>query len=245
MKRGLVSWLLFACLLAKAAAASKTSLESFQSGGRKVLYEVFGSAATADAGATGPLIILLSGDSGPDTPFSRGQAAFFAAHGYTTLLLHYFDAARSHTPSVATYTAWSGALAELVRTVQTTPAWKGRPIFVVSYSLGASIALAAGSQKLAVQGMAIWYGSLPDDFFFRLQGMPPLLILHGARDNNIPVINAQQLIRLCGLENFECQNHIYPNEGHGFSADGLRDADRRTLEFLAGHEPAVRRPPNP
>ncbi len=210
MKRGLVLSLLLVSLLSRTAAASKTSLESFQSGGRKVLYEVFGSAAPADASTTGSLVILLSGTSGPDKPLYRGQAAFFAAHGYTTLLLHYFDAASSHTPSVATYTAWARALADLVRMVQTAPEWKGRPVFVASYSLGASIALAAGSQKLPVQGIAVWYGSLPDDFFFRLQGMPPLLILHGAKDNNIPVVNAQQLIRLCGLREVRLPESYLP-----------------------------------
>ncbi len=62
--------------------------------------------------------------------------------------------------------------------------------------------------------------------------MPPLLILHGMEDTNIPVINAQQLQRLCVMDKLECESHLYPDEGHGFSEAAFADANRRTLEFL-------------
>ena len=65
--------------------------------------------------------------------------------------------------------------------------------------------------------------------------MPPLLILHGAQDSNIPVMNAQQLERLCGMKHFDCTTHIYPEESHGFSAGALRDAEQRTLTFFQAH----------
>ena len=62
-----------------------------------------------------------------------------------------------------------------------------------------------------VSAVAEWYGSLPDEFFYQLKGMPPLLILHGQHDDNIPVSNAQQLIQLCRMKNFPCESDIYPN----------------------------------
>ena len=205
--------------------------EQFPSGGRGVHYEVFPSDR-----AEAPVLILLPGTSGPEAPFYRSQAAFFAGQGYTTLLLHYFDAAGSRTPSDETYRAWSKALEDLVQVAGSSPQFKGRPVFVVGYSLGASVALAAGSENLPVGAIAEWYGSLPDSFFQKLGGgMPPLLILHGARDENIPVINAQQLVRLCGMKHFDCADHIYPDEAHGFSDKALADAERRTLQFFAGH----------
>lgn len=95
------------------------------------------------------------------------------------------------------------------------------------------MALGAGSQGIPVSAIADWYGSLPDEFFYHFQGMPPLLILHGEEDTNIPVINAQQLIKLCGLKQLTCENHIYPDQGHGFTGKALEDADRRTTDFFS------------
>jgi len=97
-----------------------------------------------------------------------------------------------------------------------------------------SVGLSAASQQIGLDAIAEWYGSLPDDYFYSLKGLPPLLILHGAQDTNIPVINAQQLIRVCQIERFNCLNHIYADQGHGVMGKALEDADDRTLESLAG-----------
>ena len=169
-------------------------------------------------------------------PFYRAQAAFFSQHGYRVLLLHYFDASLSRIPSDENYNRWATALDDLVRKIKAETAH--RRIVLVGYSLGASVALAAGSQGTPIDAIAEWYGSLPDAFFHRFQTMPPLLILHGARDSNIPVENAQQLLRLCSLKALSCQNHISPNQAHGFSDPDLADADERTLTFLNQGTPA-------
>jgi dipeptidyl aminopeptidase/acylaminoacyl peptidase len=95
------------------------------------------------------------------------------------------------------------------------------------------VALAAGSQVVPVDAIAEWYGSLPDEFFFRLKGMPPLLILHGARDGNIPIVNAKQLIQLCTMKGFACESHIYSDQEHGFVPPAYDDAVKRTLDFFA------------
>lgn len=92
-----------------------------------------------------------------------------------------------------------------------------KKVVLVGYSLGVSVALAAGSQGAAVDGIAEWDGSLPDEFFYHMRGMPPLLILHGERDSNVPVVNAQQLIKLCEMKHLKCENQIYPDQGHGFA----------------------------
>jgi len=158
---------------------------------------------------------------------------YFAAKGYTVLFLHYFDATGSSMPSRQNYVLWAKAVEDLVRECQSTPAWADRKIALMGLSLGASVALAAGSQNARVSAIADWYGSLPDDFLPKLKGMPPLLILHGNRDDVIPIINAQQLVRLCGMEHFACESHFYQDQGHGFMKGALEDADARTLDFFA------------
>lgn len=74
---------------------------SFTIDNRLIAYEVF------EGNDEGPVLILLHGASGPDVPLYRSQAQYFTTKGYTVLLLHYFDATRSSTPSIRTTRAGS------------------------------------------------------------------------------------------------------------------------------------------
>jgi carboxymethylenebutenolidase len=104
---------------------------------------------------------------------------------------------------------------------------------LVGYSLGASVALLAASRGVRVAAIADWYGSLPDEAIPDLRHVPPVLILHGAEDNVIPIVNAQQLESILVNRGLTCSSHIYYGQGHGFSGDSLIDADQRTARFLA------------
>jgi dienelactone hydrolase len=183
--------------------------------------------------SNGPLLILLHGVSGPG-PFYAQQAEFFAHHGFRVVLPHYLEASHGSAATDEHYEAWVAA----VRNVMSA---EGRPLptVIVGYSLGASIALALGSQGDGPDAIAEFYGSLPDRYFRDLRGMPPLLILHGERDTNIPVSNAIQLAKLCSAAQFTCDAHIYPSEGHGFTSENLQDADQRVLKFFAKVVPSI------
>jgi len=219
--------LLLLCVCAFGVFAVSQQSATYTSEGRKVSYEIFG------ASEAGPMLILLHGASGPGALLYREQAEYFVAHGYTVLLLHYFDATGSNTPSDKNYEVWERAVGNLIEEARRRPTWSARKICLLGFSLGASVALAAGSQSVPVAAIAEWYGSLPDAFFERRKGMPPLLILHGQRDPIIPIVNAQQLARLCEMEHYTCESHFYPGEGHGFAGSVLNDANQRTLDFFA------------
>jgi dienelactone hydrolase len=199
----------------------------FNSGDRQISYEIFGPEST------GPIIIMLHGVGGPQVPLYRGLAQILAEKNYTVLFLHYFDATDTYRASDRNYLAWEKAVSDLVVECHKNPGWAKRRIALLGFSLGASVALAAGSQAIPVDAVAEWYGSLPDEFFYKLKSMPPLLILHGRYDDNIPVTNAQQILQLCGMKNFTCESHIYPNQGHGFLPPDYDDAVKRTLDFLS------------
>ena len=204
-----------------ASAESSRTLSTAQG---MVRYD---EAGAADAEAC---VVLLHGASGP-VSYYRQQATFFAAHGLLVLLPHYFDATRgTSTPKTANYERWAGVVRYFVAECRSRPMTKR--VFLLGYSLGASVALAAGSEGVPVDGIAEWYGSLPDDFFRKLKAMPPLLILHGERDANIPVVNGQQLVRLCGMLKVACEAHFYPDQGDGFDEKALADAEARTLKFF-------------
>ncbi len=211
------------------AFAQSPQLVRFTSGERQVSYELFG------AESTGPLIIMLHGVGGPEVPLYRGLAQYLATKNDTVLFLHYFDAADTYRASDQNYVAWEKAVSDLVNECRMNPKWASRKIALLGFSLGASVALAAGSQAIPVDAVAEWYGSLPDEFFYQLKGMPPLLILHGQHDDNIPVSNAQQVMQLCSMKRFTCESHIYPSQGHGFLPPDYDDAVKRTLDFFSRH----------
>src|ERR1700761_163175 len=220
-RSALLVCLLFLCL--PVVCDASPTLGTIMSGGKSVKYEAYGGESK------GPILILLHGAGGPETRFYREQAELFAAKGYTVLMPHYFDASGSAMPNDQTYVVWVQVVNDLIHECTLSPRWAKRSVVLLGFSLGASVALAAGSQRVPVRVIADWYGSLPDEFFNRLRGMPALLILHGNRDETIPVINGQQLVRLCGIAKFTCESHFYSDQGHGFSGNALEDVDRRTL----------------
>ncbi len=191
-----------------------------------VRCERFGTEANA------PILILLHGVSGPGSFYTQ-QAEFFAGHGFRVVLPHYLEASHGSAATDEHYGAWVAAVRDVMN--QSNARTEGRPVatVIVGYSLGASIALALGSQGDGPDAIAEFYGSLPDKYFRDLKGMPPLLILHGERDTNIPVSNAIQLQKLCSVANLSCDSQIYPSEGHGFTSKNLGDADQRVLQFFS------------
>jgi dienelactone hydrolase len=189
---------------------------------RDVSLEKFGNNANL------PLMILLHGVGGPSA-FYREQASFFANHGYRVVLPHYLEAGKGNAATDGNYDAWTAAVRN---TIENSHGGQPSPTVIVGYSLGASVALALGSEGNGPSGIAEFYGSLPDKYYRDLKGMPPLLILHGAKDTNIPVYNALQLSQLCEQAELKCQMHVYPAEDHGFSPGALKDADQRVLAFF-------------
>lgn len=190
---------------------------------QQIRYENFGASTGV------PLMILLHGSSGPGD-FYREQARFFAHHGFQVVIPHYLEATRNSAGTDDNYAVWVTVVRNLMEKLN---ADRSQGTVLVGFPLGASVALALGSQGQGPDAIAEWYGSLPDKFFREMKGMPPLLILHGARDTNIPVINAMQLSKLCLLVKLTCETHIYPDQEHWFDAKTLRDADGRTFQFLS------------
>jgi len=191
---------------------------------KPIVYDEFGNQGSSAC------LIVLHGASGP-VSFYKERAAFFGKHDFHVFMPHYFDASGSSTATTANYRTWSAVVDRFAKRCRQQAAVQ--KVFLVGYSLGASVALAAGSQGALVDAIADWYGSLPDDFFYRMKTIPPLLILHGEQDTNIPIVNGQQLVRLCEMKHLRCEHHFYSDQAHGFSGPALTDAEQRTLTFFA------------
>jgi dienelactone hydrolase len=128
--------------------AVSPQIARFNSGDRQISYEIFGPEST------GPIIIMLHGVGGPQVQLYRGLAQILAETNYTILFLHYFDATDTYRASEQNYVVWEKAVSDLVDDCRKNPKWTNRKIVLLGFSLGASVALAAGSQAIPVDAVA-------------------------------------------------------------------------------------------
>src|ERR1700733_12982514 len=190
------------------------------------------SCAVYDAHDATATLIFLRGASPSDLAFARMEARFFAEHAFRVLLVDYLTVTPNLELTATNYRRWAQAIEDIVVDLHARPAAKARKIALIGQGLGASVALLAGSRKLGVEAIAEWSGLLPNQFFSQVQNLPPLLILHGEQDRQIPIVNARQLVRLCELKDFTCEAGMYPDEGHVFSTKATDSANQRTLTFF-------------
>ena len=218
----------FFCLTAAALDAQTLPVEyaTFMSHGKPVSCAVYDAR---DATAT---IVFLRGLGPSDLALGRMEARFFAEHGFRVLLADYLTVTPTLEPSAANYRRWAQVVEDIVAELRSRPVSRSRKIALIGQGLGGSVALVAGSRKMLVDAMAEWSGLLPNQFFSQVQSLPPLLILHGEQDKQVPIVNARQLVRLCELRDFTCEAGFYPDEGHVFSSKATESANQRVLAFF-------------
>jgi dipeptidyl aminopeptidase/acylaminoacyl peptidase len=217
---------LFGLAVVLRAQTPPVEYETFMSQGKPVSCAVYGGH---DATAT---IIFLRGASPADLSLGRLEARFFADHGFRVLLPDYLSATPTAKPTVANYRRWAQVVEDIVADLRSRPLLRNKKIGLAGQSQGASVALIAATQRLAVEAIAEWSGLLPNEFFSQVQSMAPLLILHGELDEQVPIVNARQLVRLCQLRDFTCEIQIYAGEGHVFGAHVTDSANQRALAFF-------------
>jgi dienelactone hydrolase len=215
------------CLAASLHAETPAvEYETFVSQGRPVSCAVYGSH---EAAAT---IIFLRGASPSDVSLGRLEARFFAEDGFRVLLPDYLSATPTADATTANYRRWAQVVEDIVADLRSRPVFRNKKIGLAGQTLGASVALIAGSQRLEVEAIAEWSGLLPNAFFSQVKSMPPLLILHGELDKQVPIVNARQLVRLCELRDFTCELELYAGEGHVFGPHVTDSANQRALAFF-------------
>jgi predicted esterase len=224
--RRLVALALACFAAALHAQAPPVEYESFISHGKPVSCAVYGPH---EATAT---IIFLHGAGPSELSLGRLEARFFAEHGVRVFLPDYFSVTPTADATTANYRRWAQVVQDIVADLRSRPPLRNKKIGLAGRAQGASVALIAGTQRLEVEAIVEWSGLLPNQFFSQVQSMPPLLILHGELDRQVPIVNARQLVRLCQLRDFTCELELYAGEGHVFGPHVTDSANQRALAFF-------------
>jgi carboxymethylenebutenolidase len=196
-------------------------------------------------GGKGPIVILLSGASGPD--HYRSYAADVAQLGYYAVL---FDGHNFNPAQVAM--DGEGNLRRAIQRAQRSPKALPGKAAVIGFSMGGGGALthAAGMPDL-VSTVVVYYPStrsVTDMRSFVARFKVPILVLAGERDTYrncclIESMRAMEAAAKRGRAAFELV--IYPEARHGFNlgtsanyrAGDAGDAWQRTIKMLSQYQP--------
>ena len=79
------------------------------------------------------------------------------------------------------------------------------------------------------------YGGFPEWEELNPARLPPVLVLHGDADRDVPVQQAYNLERTLLEAGVPYEMHIYEGAGHGFRGADHDDAIKRTVDFFDMH----------
>lgn len=194
-----------------------------------------------------PGIILIPGSGGWRPGYLRFARAF-ADSGFVVLTLDYYAVTgrgSTRAEEIQHWPAWQATIHNALIYLAEAPGVAGQPIALVGYSRGAMLAISVGTSAPAPAAIVDFFGAgsdndPPDSLAARF---PPLLILHGTADSNIPVAQAQRLYDRIRIVGGDVEMHLYPNAEHGFntpwapgySASDAVDSWGRAVDFLKRH----------
>ena len=218
-------------------ASAEPRTETFVSGRTPITVEWFQPAAAA--GTRSPAVLLLHGADGMTRADTyRLGARALAAAGFHVVLLRYFERTGDRRANWSSLREdaplWLETVRDAVGHVSARPEVDAERIAVVGFSLGASLALAAAGEDSRIKAVVDVFGPMPTGAE-KATRIPPVLILHGARDRIVPVGNAHRLEALLKARRVPHEVKIYPDQGHGFHGPAQFDAAGRILAFLERH----------
>jgi carboxymethylenebutenolidase len=234
--------------------------DAFEAGGQSIPVWRFEPRAEGKQ----PAVLLLYGADGLDSGKDMYGAAAkrLAGKGYVVFLVHYLDATppedrkrisdlvKRGLRGVATdeearrayghFLIWMDCVRDAVAHVRQQPGVDSERVGVVGISLGGFVGLACASHAdLRLSAVISCFGGLPRAMHPQLQLLPPTLVVHGAKDDVVPVAEAEALRALGRDKKLVIEAVIYPQVGHVFQTPEGRfdlktliDAERRMTEHL-------------
>ena len=183
-----------------------------------------------------PIVIALHGSGGFANLSYNEFAQMLADRGFAVFVPHYFDSTGTTWAYPQTirehHRRWISVIADAID-------WAGEQDFadphsvgIVGFSLGAYLGLALGAMRPGIRAVVDYFGGMPDEVIAEMKYCPAVLILHGDRDNTVPIIEAFKLESLLKSRNVPHEMKVYKGAGHGFRGMDMLDAAQRTYFFL-------------
>ena len=234
-----------AALLPPIAARGAASEEfTVASGGNSLSVSRYAAAGSEKR----PAVIALHGARGIELRARAYEryADALTARGIDTYFLRYMTAADMvaltstsqeirEAYETKRFDGWADTVAATVTEVLDRSDSSGR-IGLLGFSLGSYIAAEAAARDRRVAALAVLYGGMPQAMTTKLNHLPPLIVLHGDADKNVPIEEGRQLVALGKLAGAETEFVPYPGRAHGcdFSETDpmTKDAIDRVTRFF-------------
>jgi carboxymethylenebutenolidase len=186
------------------------------------------------------VVLALHGSGGMVGGEAGSQfAQLLSNQGFAVFVPHYFEPSGISWASDAVirreFPNWMRIIAGAISYASEQPTSDPERVGLIGFSLGAYLSLALAVEDKRIKAVVDFFGGMPDHFVERLDGMPPVLILHGEQDRTVPVSEAHKLAGLMEQRKISYEMKLYHHAGHGFSGLDMVDAGRRTYFFLKKH----------
>lgn len=196
-----------------------------------------------------PAVILLHGSSGW-RPEYVDIADRFATAGFVALILDYYaetgTAAIGSEEKLEKWESWRRTVQAAGVFLQRLPSVLEDRIALVGYSRGAFLAVSVAASMPSVVAVVDFYGGGGGGSLTleqEVEGLPPLLILHGETDSVVPASFAETLRSAAVRSGGQVDMHLFPGQEHAFnlpwSGTYSREADEDSfavsLAFLRAH----------
>jgi carboxymethylenebutenolidase len=216
----------------------KETTEVVSSRGSSIVVDVL----APEEGRRHPAVVLLHGTGGLGEGMRselHEMARALARSGYVALVPRYFGKAvpdrKAAHKNARSFRTWVRNADAVVAAAARRPDVEPGRVGVLGVSLGSWVALSVAALDRRVSAVVEYSGGFPAWEDLDPTRLPPVLILHGDADRNVPVAQAHELDDLLDRAGVPHETHIYPGADHGLRGTDRLDALSRTLTFLDSH----------
>jgi dipeptidyl aminopeptidase/acylaminoacyl peptidase len=200
-----------------------------------------------------PAVILVHGADGLKSEVwndrYRQYAGKLAGQGYAVFFPHYFERTGGGKADFSTilhnFAIWRESLSDATDFAAKQPGVDPSRIGLVGISLGSSLAVSLASEDERIRAVVSLFGVFPALGVGMMNRLPPTLILHGAKDQLVPVQEAYRIERQLKALHTPYEIKVYPDQGHGFTGAAVEDSYQRTVNFLEKYLNPSGHPLNP
>lgn len=210
---------------------------SLQSGGHRIRIDKY----TTSGSGKRPAILVLHGAGGTllDGPEMRRVAGQLAQAGNPVYLVHYFNRTGTifgfDAGMQKNFAVWLATVRDCIKFVQRDSA-DPSPVGIYGYSLGGFLALSAASDNPAVGAVVEHAGGAWNGKVELFKRMPPVLIVHGEKDQRVPFRKyAQPLVGVLRQRGATFKTHFFSAEGHVFTSSAMSKVRQDAVEFFRQH----------